>query len=85
MQCMQLEYFLNEHAQIAITKTNNRRVLGSMNDLTFQIKSMIRVSGGLADAGLSGINRQLNRIPMGAIKYKVSIDELKRRLADAHE
>jgi len=81
----QLEYFLNEHAQVAITKTNNRSVLGSMNDLTFQIKSMIRVSDGLADAGLSGINRQLNRIPMGAIKYKVSIDELKRRLADAHE
>jgi len=80
-----LEYFLNEHIQATITKTNNRSVLGSMNDLTFQIKSMISVSGGITDAGLSEINRQLNHIPMGAIKYKVSIDELKRVLADAHE
>jgi hypothetical protein len=32
---------------------------------------------------LSEINRQLNRIPMSAIKYKVSIDELKQLLADA--
>ncbi len=60
-------------------------VLGSMNDLNFQIKSMIRVSGGLTDADLSEINRHLNRIPMGAIKYKVGIDELKQRLADAYE
>ena len=81
----QLEYFLNEHAEFAITKTNNRSVLGSMNDLAFQIKSMIYVSGGLADGGLSEISRQLNRIPMGAIKYKFSIDELKQRLVDAHE
>ena len=54
-----------------------------MNDLAFQIKSMISATGGLANADLSEINRQLNRIPMSAIKYKVSIDELKRLLADA--
>jgi hypothetical protein len=46
---------------------------------------MIRVSCGLTDADLSEINRHLNRIPMGAIKYKVGIDELKQRLADAYE
>ena len=81
----QIEYLLSKHSQITVTKTNNRSVLGSMNDLNFQIKSMIRVSGGLTDADLSEINRHLNRIPMGAIKYKVGIDELKQRLADAHE
>jgi predicted nucleotidyltransferase len=55
-----------------------------MNDLTIQIKSMILVSDGL-DVNFSEVNRQLNRIPMSAIKYKISIDELKRRLADTHE
>lgn len=79
----QFDYFLKEHAQVIITKTNNRSVLGSMNDLTFQIKSMLYVGGGLANADLSEITRQLNRVPMGAIKYKVSIDELRLRLADA--
>jgi hypothetical protein len=81
----QIEYLLGKHSQITVTKTNSRSVLGSMNDLNFQIKSMIRVSGGLTDADLSEINRHLNRIPMGGIKYKVGIDELKQRLADAYE
>jgi hypothetical protein len=81
----QVEYLLREHAQITITKTNSRSVLGSMNDLAIQIKSMILMSDGLTDVNLSEINLQLNRIPMSAIKYQFSIDELKRRLADAHE
>jgi hypothetical protein len=79
----QIKYLLSEHAQVTITKTNSRSVLGSMNDLTIQIKSMILVSDGL-DVNFSEVNRQLNRIPMSAIKYQVSIDELKRRLADTH-
>ena len=81
----QVEYLLSEHAQVTIAKTSSRSVLGSMNDLTFQIKSIIRTSGGLTDADLSEIAWQLNRIPMSAIKYEIGIDELKRRLADAHK
>ena len=80
---VQIKYLLSEHAQVTITKTNSRSVLGSMNDLAIQIKSMILVSDGL-DVNFSEVNRQLNRIPMSAIKYQVSIDELKRRLADTH-
>jgi len=79
----QVEYVLREHQHIVIAKTNSRSILGSMNDLAFQIKSMIYATGGLANADLSEINRQMNRIPMSAIKYKVSIDELKQLLADA--
>ena len=74
---VQIEYLLSEHTQVTITKTNSRSVLGSMNDLVIQIKSMIFGSGGLTDVNLSEVNRQLNRIPMSAIKYQVSIVELK--------
>ncbi len=81
----QVEYMMSEHAYIIIAKTNSRSVLGSMNDLAFQIKSIIHRMGRLADADLSEISRELNRIPMRAIKYNVGIDELKRRLADAHK
>ena len=79
----QVEYVLREHQRIVIAKTNNRSILGSMNDLAFQIKAMIYATGGLDNANLSEINRQLNRIPMSAIKYKVSIDEMKRLLDNA--
>ncbi len=81
----QVENMLSGHMQFTIAKTNSRSVLGSMNDIAFQIKSMVLIRDRLNDADLPEINRQLNRIPMSAIKYKFGIDELKRRLGDAHE
>ncbi len=65
---------------IMITKTSSRSVLGSMNDLAFQIKCILDTMGGLTDADLSEIGRELNRIPMSAIKYNVGIGELKSKL-----
>ena len=78
----QVEYMLVEHKHIEIAKTSNRSILGSMNELVFQIKYMIDSKGGLANTDLSEINRDLNHIPMSVIRYSVGIDELKRRLAD---
>ena len=80
-----VEYAVRNHQNVVIAKTTNRTVLGSMNDLAFQIKCLIETMGGLARADLSEVNRELNRIPMSAIKYRISIDELRRRLADARE
>ena len=40
-----IEFFLDDIREIDISKTNNRIVLGSMNDLTFRSKYQI------ADAG----------------------------------
>lgn len=80
----QIECYLSQHVQITITKTNNRSVLGSMNDLAFQIKYMIYMNGGLAETDLPEMTRQTNRTPMSAIKYKYGIDELKRLLAELH-
>ena len=81
----QVEYMLREHQHIVIAKTNSRSILGSMNDLAFQLKCLIETMGGLARADLSKVNREMNRIPMSAIKYRVSIDDLRRRLTDACE
>jgi hypothetical protein len=80
-----IEYIMNGHKQVTITKTNSRSVLGSMNDLTFQIKYMVYVRGSMEDSNIYEINRELNRIPMGAIKYQYSIDELKRVLEHMHK
>jgi hypothetical protein len=78
----QVWHVLGGQGTFLITKTSSRSILGSMNDLAFQIKCMIDAKGGLANSDLCGINRELNRIPMGAIKYSASFDELKRRLAE---
>ena len=76
----QVKLMLSSQGQLIIAKTNSRSVLGSMNELCFQIKGIVYSIGRLTDANLSVINLQVNRIPMSAIKYNVGIEELKRRL-----
>ena len=76
----QIEIVLDEHREIIISKTNNRSVLGSMNDLAFQLKYRIAAMGGLINVDLSELNHELNRIPMSAIKEVYSIYELRKLL-----
>jgi hypothetical protein len=76
----QIEIILDEHREITIAKTNNRNVLGSMNDLAFQLKYRIAAMGGLSNVDLAELNHDLNRIPMSAIKEVYSIYELRNLL-----
>ena len=76
----QIELFLNDIREIHITKTNSRSVLGSMNDLSLQLKYRISAEGGLSNLSLMNLNHGLNRIPMGAIEEVYSIDALKNLL-----
>lgn len=76
----QIEAVLDEHREIVISKTNNRSVLGSMNDLAYQIKDSISSVGGLAYVDLAELNHELNRIPMSAIEEIYSIYELRKLL-----
>jgi len=57
-----IELFLEDINEIEITKTNNRSVLGSMNDLTFQLKLVIAHDGGLMNTDIMELNHNLNRI-----------------------
>ncbi len=76
----QLEHLFDAHKEIRIAKTNNRSVLGSMNELAFQVQFSIHNTGGLDATDLMELNHELNRVPLGAIDYKFSIHELQRRL-----
>ena len=77
---IQIEKALEENRTIHFVKTNNRSVLGSMNDLAFQIEAHIKSSGGISNFGIDAINDVLNRIPMGALNYQYSIEALKAKL-----
>ena len=67
---------LDEYREIAIAPTTNRSVLGSMNDLVNQVKFYIGRAGGLEDAEMLRVNMMLNRVPMGALKYKYAIEKV---------
>ena len=75
-----IKKILKRHLSFRYTKTNNRSVLGSMNDLVFQIKIYIKMSGGLENTDCKKLNNDINQVPMSFINYKYSIDVLKELL-----
>jgi len=77
----QIEKVLDEYREVKFAKTKNRSVLGSMNDLAFQVKYRVEDSGELNYLEPMALNQTLNRIPLKAIDYQYSIDFLKAKLA----
>jgi hypothetical protein len=77
---IQIEKALEEYQTIHFAKTNNRSVLGSMNDLAFQMEGHIISAGGIGNLGLDALNDALNRIPMGALNGQYGIDALETKL-----
>jgi hypothetical protein len=67
---------LEEYGEIAIAPTKSRSVLGSMNDLADQAEFLVSRAGGMEKGDMFTVNMMLNRIPMGAIKYRYAIDKV---------
>lgn len=71
------EQIIKEYSEINYSKTNNKKVLGSMNDLAFHYKHHILSEGGIFSAVVPKIINKLNHMPMGMLGYKYSVEELK--------
>ena len=67
---------LAEYSEVVIAPTTNRSVLGSMNDLVYQVESLIIRAGGIERVDMPRVNMMLNRIPMGALKYHYAIEKV---------
>ena len=63
-------------------KTDNRSVLGSMNDQKLQLEYLIFAEGGLARTDIYELNQNLNRNILSAIGYKHPIKMLKQKLKE---
>jgi len=68
---------MKEYSEINYSKTNSKKVLGSMNDLAFHYKHHILSEGGIFSALIPSIIHKLNHMPMGMLGYKYSAEELK--------
>lgn len=64
-------------------KSNNRSVLGSMNDLAFQIEHRIAADGGLTATDLDDLRFAINGIPFKTIGYGYPRRRLGELLAGA--
>lgn len=69
-----IETVLDEIREIAFTTTSNRSVLGTMNDMASIIKWTVHDGGGLGNVDIFDTMRKLNRMPLGPIDYKFSIE-----------
>jgi len=76
----QIETVLSECEKIQYEKTNNRSVLGTMNEQKFQIEYSIQSEGGLAQTNMFELNRFINRNRLSAIDYKYPIEIFKEKL-----
>ena len=73
----QIEQMLEACRVIRFARSSNRSVLGSMNDMRFQIGLDVEDDGGLANVDLARLHHRLNRIPFSAIGYGYPVERLK--------
>ena len=72
-----IEKILAEYSEVKFGKSNNRSVLGSLNDLAFNYESSIFESGGPHTSEVPAIIARLNRMPMRAsVGYIYPLEEL---------
>jgi len=71
---------IEEHDSLEYKITDNKSVLGSMNDLAFHYKVNIEDKGSIHTHEIPNIIKRLNHMPMGALKYAYAIDALKEAL-----
>jgi len=68
---------MSECESIQYANSNNKSVLGSMNDLAFNYKYHIQSEGGVHSYAVPSIIKKLNHMPMGALDYMSPIEALK--------
>ncbi|KAF0191935.1 MAG: hypothetical protein FD165_1269 [Gammaproteobacteria bacterium] len=79
----QIEWMLEACRVIRCTRSSNRSVLGSMNDIRFHVGLHVEGDGGLASVDLAQLQHRLNRIPFGAIGYGYPVERLQKFLTQA--
>ncbi len=77
----QIETMLEAARLVRFTRSNSRSVLGSMNDLQFQVQVHVHHDGGLANTDMVDLHHRLNRVPMSAISYGYAVERLREFLA----
>ena len=65
---------------VRFAKTNDRRVIGSMNDYAFQFKVHIEHEGGIEHCNISSLNHKINETPMGTLSYDSAIRAVRSEL-----
>ena len=69
-----IEKMLDASRNIGFARSSSRSVLGSMNDIRFQIEVHIAHDGGLANVDLAELHHRINRTPLSAVNYRYPVE-----------
>lgn len=67
--------------RVVLAPTNNRSVVGSMNDLWFMAEVHTETGGGLALFDFDDVCRFVNRTPMSALSYDRPAEAFRKRFS----
>jgi hypothetical protein len=80
-EAKKIEKLLTEYQEVKLAKTDNRSVLGSMNDLAKLYQVQIEYKGGMKEIDLGLIIQDINRTPQLKRAGKYSIELMKNELS----
>jgi len=72
-----IESMLDRSRDIQVGRTNNRSVLGSMNDMKQMIELTVFDQGGLAETDMEKLTHILNHTPFKAIGYSFPEEKMR--------
>ncbi len=75
-----LQYALSKIEDMSLAKTNNRSVLGTINDNIFHIDVHAYHAGGVKGIGLHNLAAKVNHMPMSPLKWKYAIEEYRQSI-----
>ena len=75
-----IAYAIAKYESMGVGRTNNRSVLGSMNDYVFHLGYRIYGDGGLAKCNLGEVVQYLNKIPQVSRDFRNAIRTFKKSL-----
>lgn len=70
------------HHELQFTKTHNKRVIGTMNNMHRFIKHCVDADGGIEHVDCLELSKYINRIPFTPINYCYPIERLRKQLGE---
>ena len=79
----EIDFILAAHREIKVGRTQNRTMIGSLNNHIANAKAMIAWQGGSGVCDWQGVNFYLNKTPMKPIGYEVGLAQMRALVANA--
>jgi len=79
-----IKNIIDQYLNIEYCKTNNRSILGSMNNIAFMYEQLILLRGGIKECNIQGIIHSINEVIHENIGWKYPVELLTKLVGADH-